>query len=136
MSTLFIEADEPLLVFPSVEIAERYLEAEDVRNGVYPRAFGPSGEQFSITTEGERVIIRLIDAPADVSGLTGLLKRSLAAVDEPMSDAANLPELVAAAEAFWNERDPFDERFSKSVPWWGCMLVLVGIVAIVAFVLR
>ena len=44
MSTLFVQADEPLLVFPSIEVAERYLEAEDVREGVY-RA--PSGRQVS-----------------------------------------------------------------------------------------
>ena len=42
--TLFVAADEPLLVFPSVSVAESHLEAIDVENGVYPAAFGPNGE--------------------------------------------------------------------------------------------
>lgn len=132
MPTLFIEADEPLLVFPSIEVAERHLEAKDVRNGVYPSAFGPSGERFSITTEGELVVIRSIDAPANPDGLRMLLKRSLEAVGEPVSDAVSLPELVAAAEAFWNERDPMGDRFSRPVPWLGCLLIVIGLVAVAA----
>jgi hypothetical protein len=133
MPTLFIEADEPLLVFPSIEVAEGYLEAEDVRNGVYPGAFGPSGERFSIATEGDLVIIRSIDAPANPDGLRALLKRSLEAVGEPVSDAASLPELVAAAGAFWNERDPIGDRFSRPVPWWGCLLIVIGLITIATF---
>jgi hypothetical protein len=40
---LFVAADEPLLIFPSIIAAERWLEAIDVENGVYPAAFGPNG---------------------------------------------------------------------------------------------
>ena len=47
-SALFVAADEPLLVFPSVAAAERYLEAIDVENGVYPAAYGPNGELYRI----------------------------------------------------------------------------------------
>ena len=126
MSTLFVQADEPLLVFPSIEVAERYLEAEDVREGVYPRAFGPSGERFSIIADGRRVVIKPMAAPADVTGLRELLQRSLSAVGEPVAEDASLPELVAAAEAFWNDRDPAGDRFSKPVPLWGCLLIVVG----------
>jgi hypothetical protein len=136
MPTLFVEADEPLLVFPSVEVAERYLEAPDVRSGTYPRAFGPSGEQFSITTTGEKVVITSLDAPVDEKGLYALLRRSLAAVGEPALEAAQLADLVAAAEAFWNERDPMDDRFSKPMPWWGCLLIGSCLIAIVMWVWR
>lgn len=37
---LFVAADEPLLVFPSVAAAAGYLEAVDVEDGVYPAAYG------------------------------------------------------------------------------------------------
>lgn len=134
--SLFVEADEPLLVFPSVEVAERYLEAVDVRDGVYPRAFGPSGEQFTITAAGDVVVIEPLDAPPDASGLQALLRRSLAAVGAPTPDTASLPDLVAAAEEFWNERDPFGDRFSTPVPWWGCLLILAGGIALVTLLWR
>lgn len=100
MTTLFIEADELLLVFPSIDRAERYLEAVDVRAGVYPRAFGQAGERFSIMAEGERVVIRPEGPLADPDGLRALLQRSLDAVGETMPRDADLPMLVAAAEVF------------------------------------
>jgi hypothetical protein len=134
MPSLFVEADEPLLVFPNIRLAERYLEAEDVRIGTYPRAFGPSGEQYSIDADGSRVIISQIDTAVDVAGLMALLRRSLAAVGEPADDDLTLPELVAAAEAFWKDRDPMDERFSKPMPWWGCLLVVIALGAIATFI--
>lgn len=135
MPSIFVEADEPLLVFPDLKVAQRYLEAEDVRNGIYPRAFGPSGEQYSIDADGSRVIISLMDAPADAATLMALLKRSLTAVGEQPDDDATLPELVASAEAFWDERDPIGDRFSKPVPWWGCLLAVIAIGAIAAYIL-
>lgn len=41
---LFVAADEPLLIYPSVAAAESHLEAVDVEDGVYPSAYGPNGE--------------------------------------------------------------------------------------------
>jgi hypothetical protein len=133
MPKLFVEADEPLLVFPTVETAERYLEATDVRDGVYSRAFGPLGEQFTIAFTGDVVVIQPLDAPPDASALEVLLRRALAEVGEPAPASASLADLVAAAEAFWDERDPYDERFSTAIPWWGCLLVAAGLVALLAF---
>jgi hypothetical protein len=134
MPTLFVEADEPLLVFSSVGEAERYLEPADVRSGTYPRAFGPSGEQFSITTIGEVVAITPLDAPPNEEDLRALLRRSLAAVGEPAPEAAQLADLVAAAEAFWNERDPMGDRFTKPIPWWGCLLLASCLVAVMIWI--
>lgn len=136
MPTLFVEADEPLLVFPSAEIAERYLEANDVRDSVYSRAFGPSGEQFTVTAAGDRVVVQSLHAPPDPSGLETLLRRGLAEVGEPAPTSASLTDLVAAAEAFWDERDPSGGRFSKAIPRWGCLLVVVSLVALRAFLWR
>jgi hypothetical protein len=127
METIFVEADEPLLVFPSIKVAERYLEAEDVRSGVYPRAYGTAGEQFVLETDGRRVVIRPSADPADPDGLAQLLRHDLAAVGETVSDNADLSELVAAAAAFWEVRDPPGDRFSKPIPWWGCLLIVAVI---------
>lgn len=133
MRTLFIEADEPLLVFPSVTTAEQHLEAVDVRNGVYTRAFGPAGEPFSIRAEGERVVIRPARLPADPNSLRLLLQRSLQAVGETPPPGADLPALVAAAEAFWEERDPFGDRFGTAVPLWGRLAVGIAVAGVAAF---
>ena len=132
--TLFIEADEPLLVFPSVETAERKLEATDVRNGVYGRAFSQSGETFLITTEGDRVVIRPTEQPADPDGLRKLLERSLRLVGEAYPEDAGLPVLVSAAVGFWEERDPFGDRFGTAVPLWGCLAVGIALAGVAAFV--
>lgn len=136
MGSLFVEADEPLLVFPSVEVAEWYLEAEDVRNGVYPRAYGPNGEQFSVEAEGRRVVIHPSGASPNPDGLTTLLRRALAAVGEPASQDTQLQDLVAAAEAFWEKRDPTLDRFSHSLPWWGCLLLVASVVGVAILLLR
>jgi hypothetical protein len=136
MPTLFVEADEPLLVFPSVETAERYLEATDVRDGVYSRAFGPSGEQFTVTAAGDQVLIQSLYVPPDPSGLEALLRRGLAEVGEVAPPTATLADLIAAAEAFWNELDPSGERFSRAIPRWGCLLVAISLVALRAFLWR
>lgn len=39
---LVVAADEPALFYSSVQQAEMDLEVVDVRNGVYPGAFGPT----------------------------------------------------------------------------------------------
>lgn len=134
MTTLFIEADEPLLVFPSVKSAEQHLEAVDVRDGVYTRAFGPRGEPFSIRAEGERVVIRPARLPADPDSLQMLLRRSLQTVGETPPPDADLPALVAAVEAFWEERDPFGDRFGTAVPLWGYLATGIAVAGVAAFI--
>ena len=124
MTTLFIEADEPLLVFSSIEMAEQNLEAIDVRNGVYTRAFGQAGELFSIETEGENVIIRAIEQPADPDSLYDLLQRSLRQVGGVVPLDADLPTLVAATQAFWTKR----QRLVSAQSRLGC----IGVVTITA----
>lgn len=131
MTTLFIEADEPLLVFSSVEMAEQYLEAVDVRSGVYKRAFGSRGEPFSIGTDGEIVVIRAVDQPADPQGLRELLRRSLLSVGEEVSPDADLLTLVAATEAFWTRR----QRAVTTISRWGCTAVAVILAGLAAYML-
>ena len=45
---LVVTADEPALMFSSLENAKSYFEATDVRDGVYGAAFGGAGERYSI----------------------------------------------------------------------------------------
>jgi hypothetical protein len=130
MTTLFIGADEPLLVFSSVGMAEQQLEAVDVRNGVYKRAFGRTGEIFAIETEGESVVIRAAKQPADPDSLCELLRRSLYEVGEAFPPDADLPTLVTATEAFWSKR----QRFATTISRWGCMAVVVILVGLAAFI--
>ena len=54
---LFVEADEILLIFPSVRDAEGSLEAVDVEEGTYPAAYGPNGEPYEVRAEGPWVRI-------------------------------------------------------------------------------
>ena len=54
---LVVLADEPALFFSTVPVAEGYLEAVDVENGVYPRAYGPAGEIYTLRTEDDKVVI-------------------------------------------------------------------------------
>ena len=130
MATLFIEADEPLLVFASVEMAEQHLEAVDVREGIYKRAYGPSGEPFSIAIEGEGVVIRPIGQPADPDGLLELLRRSLHAVGATAPPDADLSTLVATTVAVWTKR----QRYVEVVSWWSCMAVMIVLGGLAAFI--
>lgn len=130
MTTLFIEGDEPLLVFSSVEMAEQQLEAIDIRNGVYTRAFGQTGELFSIEAEGESVVIRAIEQPADPDSLCALLRRSLQTVGEPVPPDADLPSLVAATEARWTKR----QRFVTAIARLGCTTMAVILIGLAAFI--
>jgi hypothetical protein len=116
---LFVAADEPLLVFPSVRAAEAWLDAIDVENGVYPAAYGPNGEAFSIGSERNRVIIEPTGAPNRPDELKALLLRYLEASGRSADASLNFHELVATVWAierhFWQEHDPYDDRFAIRV---------------------
>jgi hypothetical protein len=102
-------------------MAEQHIEAADVRDGIYMQAFGQAGEPFSITTEGECVVIRPIEKPADPESLRELLRRSLQGVGETVPHDADLPTLVAATEAFWTKR----QRLFTATSRWSCMVLIV-----------
>lgn len=122
---LFVAADEPLLIYPSVAEAECDLEAVDVEDGVYPAAFGPNGEPYRIRSEGGRVIIELTGEPNKPDELRALLFRYLEAVGRAPEVSASLDELVASAWATY--------RPSKPLPGW-CCFTLVVIPAALLFV--
>ncbi|ANC52532.1 hypothetical protein A4249_01845 [Brevundimonas sp. GW460-12-10-14-LB2] len=57
---LLVAADEPALLYPSVDAAERDLEVIDVEDGVYPYAIDFDGYLYDIKTDGafKTLIIR------------------------------------------------------------------------------
>jgi hypothetical protein len=138
-SALFVAADEPLLIYPSVAAAERHLEAIDVEDGVYSVAYRPNGEPFRVGSEGNRVIIEPTGEPNRPDELRRLLVRYLEATGSAPGETATLDDLVAAAWAvesdFWQEHDPFGDRFGTRIPAWGfiAFMVVVALVLYIAF---
>jgi len=93
---LIVEADEPALFFSSVKGAEAYLEAIDVRDGVYRAAFGPDGQPFDIRATGERVTISPALRGAEPDKLRALLLRFLESRnDKSIGLDDDLPVLLA-----------------------------------------
>jgi hypothetical protein len=43
-----VVSDDGLAVFSSIHVAEQYLEAQDVEDGVYPVAFDPQGRVYRL----------------------------------------------------------------------------------------
>ena len=98
---LIVVADEPALFFSSVKVAEGYLEAIDVEDGVYPLAYGPSGELYSISSDGTNVIIEPDSERAPKpEALSRLLADVLAANGFQISEATPLSELLRLCERF------------------------------------
>ena len=130
---LFVAADEPLLIYPSVAAAERHLEAIDVENGVYPAAYGPNGELYRIGSEGIRVIIERTGEPNKPDELSALIRRYLEALGRAPDASATFGELVGMAWAtesnFWQEHDPYGDRFGTRIPPWGCIAFLLVVAA-------
>ena len=137
---LFVAADEPLLIYPSVTAAERHLEAIDAEDGVYPVAYGPKGEPFRISSEGNRVIIEPTGEPNRPDELGLLLVRYLEATGRAPDATATFDDLVAEVWAvesdFWKEHDPFGDRFATRIPPWGCMAFVVVVAIVLYFALR
>ena len=96
---VFVEADEPLLVFASASDAQQYLEAVDVEDGVYPAAYGPGGEPYSIAANGGQVFVERIDGQKRPDDLRRLLLHYLEAISRLPAAPLSLAELVATVWA-------------------------------------
>lgn len=92
---LFVVADEPLLIFQSVQAAEIALEAIDVEDHVYGPAFGPGGEPYLIRSQDNRVIIEPTEEATRAEELRALLSAYLERCGSPADTTASLAELVA-----------------------------------------
>jgi hypothetical protein len=137
---LFVAADEPLLIYPSVRAAERELEVIDVENGVYPAAYGLNGEPYGIGTDGPRVVIEPTGGPDKPDELKGLLRRYLQANGSAPAEADSLAALAAEAWRieceFWREHDPYRERSGSRILRWGCMAVVAALAVLLYVALR
>lgn len=138
-NALFVAADEPLLVFPSIPAAEQYLEAIDVENGVYPAAYGPNGEPYGIDSKDSCVIIEPTGEPNRPAELSLLLSRYLEASGRTPDATATFDHLVAMVwtieSDFWREHDPYGDRFGTRIPTWACVafVILLAAALYVAF---
>ena len=137
---LFVSADEPLLVFPSVAAAARYLEVHDVENDVYPAAYGANGERYRIGNRGKKVVVEPAGEPNRPDDLRLLLIGYLQARSEPFDEGAPTSDLVQQVwrcdSEFWQEMDPDGDRFSKPVPGWCCLAILIIPAALLFVLLR
>lgn len=137
---LFVAADEPLLVYPSVAAAERHLEASDVENGVYSAAYGPNGEPYRIASESNSVIIDSTGEPSRPDELRLLLLRYLEATDRAPDANAIFEDLVASVWAvesdFWKEHDTYGDRFGTRISPWGCTAFIAAVALVLYFAFR
>jgi hypothetical protein len=126
-----VAADEPLLVFPSAQDAQGYLEAIDVVNGVYPVAYGREGQPYNISADGNRVLVERAEGPADPDALRALLVGYLKAHRQTASRTAPLSELAATVWKLerWELHGP---RYSP----WSCLLVVLAIGALLVVVFK
>ena len=97
---LIVEADEPALFFSSVSGAEAYLEAIDVRDGVYGAAYGPDGQVFKLEAIGDKVRITSVEGSKAQDDLRALLLRHLSAGKaHDVKSTETLSGLLAKCEA-------------------------------------
>ena len=98
---LIVAADEPALFYSSVSQAEMDLEAIDVRDGVYPVAYGPDGQIFKLEAIGDRVRIAQAEGlPPKPDELRSLLLHYLSATRiHDVEEAEPLGSLLARCDA-------------------------------------
>ena len=105
---IFIPADEPLLVFPSIRAAERYIEVTDIETGVYSVAYGPRAEPYNITHVGKKAVVQSVAGSCRPDDLKPLLIRYLEAIGQNPNLDSSLDQLV---KAVWDyERDFWAEN--------------------------
>lgn len=87
------------LFFSSVEAAESYLEAIDVDNGEYPRAWGPDGELYKLTSvDGGVVVVEDESRSKYPNELEDILRRYLGYLGEKAPESDDLRALLMKCE--------------------------------------
>jgi hypothetical protein len=99
---LIVAADEPALFFSSPEVAEKYLEAVDVRSGVYTEAYGPKGEPYDIMADQwDGVVINpRTEYATQPHRLRKILESFLKACGLPFSTDMSLQDLIALCNPY------------------------------------
>jgi hypothetical protein len=127
---LFVAADEPLLIYPSVAAAESHLEAIDVEDGVYSAAYGPNGEPYRVESEGNRVIIERTGEPNKPDELRALILGYLEALGRAPRPTTTFDDLVAAAWATESDGQ------GRGISPWGCIAFLLVVTVALYFAFR
>jgi hypothetical protein len=139
-AALFVAADEPLLVFPSAAAAKQFLEVTDVKNGTYPAAYGPRGEPYTVRAIQDQVALEPTGERERPDELRTLLLRYLESSGRQAEPNATLDALVAEVwrieSEFWQEHDPFGDRFGTRMPLWGCLAFLLVLGSALYLILR
>lgn len=91
---LIVTADEPALLFASIQDAERKMEPIDVAEGLYSAAFGPKGEPYTIRTDGMRVYIEETGTAPQVEALKAVLLHYFNAIGETPNSDLDLAALL------------------------------------------
>jgi hypothetical protein len=95
---IFITADEPLLIFESIERAVGYLEWQDVEDGIYV-GYDRTGRRIDFTTAGTyEVGYRVDETESNQTEFEATLRRILDRwVPREIAPSATLAELEALA---------------------------------------
>lgn len=98
---MIVVADEPALFFSSLSAAERWIEAVDVEEGIYPRAYDRNGVVYDVLPHGQGgLIVPRRDKQTDGDGLRSVLTRFLAATGIPFSTSDSVENLLELCERF------------------------------------
>ena len=137
---LFIAGHGVSPVYPSAAAAERTLDPVYAENGRYPVAYGLSGRRYRVTREGSRVSIEPTIEPDAPDELRKVLLHYLKDTHRSVDDTLSLPELANQVwkleSEFWQLNDPYGDRFAKSVPWYGCVGIVIAAAALLYVFLR
>jgi len=97
---LIVEEEGEPLFFSSLGAAESHLEAIDVDDGVYPRAYGPDGKLYRVSSDEDRVVIVEDEgSSARPDELESLVRSYLSAVGVAMAASDDLETLLRKCEA-------------------------------------
>jgi hypothetical protein len=83
---IIVDARSELLLFRSVELAEAWLEAIDVRNGEYAAAYDSEGRRLEVGTKIVTRRVLLVPTKVELASLT--------ATDDQVSHVPELRELL------------------------------------------
>lgn len=91
--SLIVKAYEPALFFTSFEATSRYLEWQDAQDGVYPVAFSPCGEKYSVWNDKDVVLFSPTNTK-DEAALEAILRTFLTAVTVEIGGAESIESLL------------------------------------------
>lgn len=100
---LIVATDTSAMMFSSVSAAEGYLEGIDVKNGEYPKGYGPDGQPYDLLADGNEVIIVRSKAEPDIDVVKKLVEKFLIARGIEFSSDTNFNDMLQLVEPFVND---------------------------------